>query len=160
MLRRQLNFDTASHERTGRDRLLRWFGALGVQAILSTHSCLAFAQDLRPTEAEALAHGSTVGRPLTVFNNGSAGMPNFIGERCGVMTRVSGSAGAPPDSMYGAQLGSLRIDAVPVAYDHEAWRRTFREAWPEGSAANVSYARRIERGPEYTREMAVRLACG
>jgi hypothetical protein len=139
--------------------LLRWFGTMGVQAILSTHSCLAFAQDLRPNEAEALQHGLPVGQPLAIFNNGSAGMPNFAGETCGVMTRVSASAGAPPDSMYGAQLGPLRMDAVPVAYDHEAWQRTFRAAWPEGSAASVSYARRIERGPEYTRDMAVRLAC-
>lgn len=154
-----MGFDVASHERTGRKRLLRWFGALGVRAILSTHSCLAFAQDLSPTQAEALEYGLPVGQPLAVFNNGAAGMPNFAGETCGVMTRVSASTDTPPDSMYGSQVGPLRIDALPVAYDHEAWRRTFRAAWPEGSAASISYARRIERGPEYTRAMAVRLSC-
>jgi len=45
-LRRQLGFDEALHERTGRARLLEWFGATEARAILSTHSCLAFAQDL------------------------------------------------------------------------------------------------------------------
>jgi len=62
--------------------------------------------------------------------------------------------------MRRAQVGPLRIDAVPVAYDHDEWSRVFSAAWPEGSAASLSYAGRIEHGPKYTREMAVRLACG
>lgn len=128
-----------------------------VRAILSTHSCLAFAQDLLPSEREASVHGLIGGAPLAVFNNGSAGMPNFAGERCGLMTRVSADEDVPADSIYGVQVGPLRIDAVPVLYDHEAWWHTFRKAWPVDSAAALSYADRIDRGPNYTRAMAMRL---
>jgi len=54
-----------------------------------------------PTREEARAHGLTAAAKLAVFNNGSAGMPNFAAERHGLMTRVSASTDVPVDSVYG-----------------------------------------------------------
>ena len=87
--------------------------------------------------------------PLAVFNNGSAGMPNFAGAngRFGLLTRVSDEPTPPADSLYGAWVGGLRYDALPVRYDHDAWMALFSSVWPAGSAAHLSYYDRLLNGP-------------
>lgn len=109
-LRAQLGCE-AQHV-TPRVQLLDWFREAGVDAILSTHTCLPFGQGLKGPgvregsegregrEAEAGAdggggqgggveRGATAGpERLVLFNNGAAGMPNFRGVRAGLVTRV------------------------------------------------------------------------
>jgi hypothetical protein len=110
----------------------------GARILCSSHSCLPAAVEL------ALDDG-----PRVLMNNGAAGMPNFRGGRFGVITRISSSPQVPPDSLYGTMLEGLRIDAMPVRYDHAAWCARFVRNWPPGSDAHVSYWERIERGPDY-----------
>lgn len=104
---------------TPRAQLLDWFREAGVDAILSTHTCLPFGQGLEGLarregqegqegrEAGAGAdgggrqgggvEGGTAAGPerLVLFNNGAAGMPNFRGVRAGLVTRVPPSLPLP-----------------------------------------------------------------
>jgi hypothetical protein len=91
-------------------------------------------------------------------------MPNSAGADFGIMTRIADTAidpNPPPDSLYGAYVGrevpseggggtmvrQLRVDAIPVRYDHGAWLRRFSGSWPKGTAAHTSYHSRISIGP-------------
>ena len=116
----------------------------GLRLLCSSHSCLAAAVELELD-----------GAPRILMNNGAAGMPNFRGACFGVITRISSCSLTPPDSLYGALLDGLRIDAIPVRYDHAAWSARFLRAWPPGSDAHASYAARIERGPDHRIEDAL-----
>lgn len=141
---------------TPSERLQTWFREAGVTGILSTHTCLPFGQSLVEADSvfdEASGEG---GGPLVLFNNGSAGMPNFRGVRAGLVTRVSADPVPPPDALYGVSAGGLRYDALPVYYDHEAFLARFDEVWPEGSAAAASYRERLLRGPAFSIEQAAR----
>ena len=103
---------------TPRAQLLAWFREAGVDAILSTHTCLPFGQGLegpegrQGQEAAAAADGgggqgggveggaaaaAAAAGPerLVLFNNGAAGMPNFRGVRAGLVTRVPPSLPLP-----------------------------------------------------------------
>lgn len=145
---------------TPHSRLLGWFKEAEVQGLLSTHTCLPFGQTLRGGSAH-VPGGDTAGEggELAVFNNGSAGMPNFAGGTFGLMTRVSSDPTPPADSLYGALAGGLRYDAVPVRYDHEAWLSDFTAMWPEGSDAHASYHGRVQNGPTFGLADACRQGC-
>ena len=78
-----------------------------------------------------------------VINNGAAGMPNFAGDCRGLITRIS-TRQSPHGSMYGARVAGAYVDALPVPYDHAAWRQSFVSQWLLGSDAYVSYFARIE----------------
>lgn len=84
-----------------------------------------------------------------VINNGAAGMPNFGGTQYGLITRISIHAAAEGLAQYGAAIGGLHIDALPVHYDHAAFQRAFLANWPPGSAAHESYFSRIDAGPDF-----------
>ena len=95
---------------TPRSRLRAWFAEAAVCGILSTHTCLPFGQALpwgEEDEAVAAAAaaadaadadadvgggggggGARVAGPRVLFNNGSAGMPNFRGGPAGVERAV------------------------------------------------------------------------
>ena len=95
---------------TPRSRLRAWFAEAAVCGILSTHTCLPFGQALpwgEEDEAAAAAAaaadaadadadvdggggggGARVAGPRVLFNNGSAGMPNFRGGPAGVERAV------------------------------------------------------------------------
>ena len=88
-------------------------------------------------------------RRLTVINNGAAGMPNFAGTRFGVVTRIATTL-PPHRPLYGIARNGVRIDALPVAYDHDLFAARFLRRWPQGSTAYESYWSRIDRGPDYT----------
>ena len=106
---------------TPRAQLLGWFREAGVDAILSTHTCLPFGQGLEGPEgrqgqgqeaaatadggggqgggveggAAAAAAAAAGPERLVLFNNGAAGMPNFRGVRAGLVTRVPPSLPLP-----------------------------------------------------------------
>jgi hypothetical protein len=93
---------------------------------------------------------------VAVANNGAAGMPNFDGERFGLVTRVS--VRPARDALYGTRVAGAFVDALAVRYDAPAWERRFLASWPEGSPAHRSYFRRIARGPGFARARALPLA--
>lgn len=88
-------------------------------------------------------------RRLTIINNGAAGMPNFAGTRFGVITRIATTL-PPHRPLYGIARNGVRIDALPVIYDHDVFAARFLQRWPQGSTAYESYWQRIDRGPDYT----------
>lgn len=99
----------------------------------STHTCLPA---LRRFDAGLIA------------NNGAAGMPNFSGQPCGLLTRIS-TRRAHVKALYGALQHGVYIDALPIHYDQDAWMARFLANWPEGSDAWLSYFDRIQNGPAY-----------
>jgi hypothetical protein len=113
-------------------------GASRIDVFASTHTCEA-----------ALRDSTLPPRRLTVVNNGAAGMPNFAGARFGVVTRIATTL-PPHRPLYGLARNGVRIDALPVIYEHNMFAARFLRRWPQGSTAYESYWRRIDRGPDYT----------
>jgi hypothetical protein len=109
-----------------------------VDVFASTHTCVPLLHEM------ALPNGR-----LTVINNGAAGMPNFIGSQHGLISRIATTPSPHPPS-YGVSRDGVHIDAIAVAYDHEQFLDRFLARWPAGTAAHLSYARRIFDGPAYT----------
>jgi hypothetical protein len=126
-------------------RIHDYFRRAGARIFACTHTGLPFAQRLLVD-----------GRAHLVVNNGSAGMPNFAATRFGVITRISADQRIPEASLYGCQLDGLRVDALPVHYDHEAWLRSFLRDWPEGSPAHDAYHGRLVDGPDFSLRQAAR----
>ena len=52
----------------------------------------------------------------------------------------------PGDGLYGFALDGLRVDALPVRYDHDRWYADFLRSWPPGSPDHDNDAGRIEGG--------------
>jgi len=123
----------------------RIFRDSGMNALAATHTCLPFAQDW-----------TVDGETRLIINNGSAGMPNFRGRPEGVLTRISALPSIPAGSLYGFAWGGVRYDALPIAFDREAWRRRFLRDWAPGSPAHGSYFNRIDQGPAFMLEEAAR----
>ena len=88
-----------------------------------------------------------------VINNGAAGMPNFRGRPCGVISRIALTP-SPHPVLYGTRVGALHVDALALDYDRAAWRAEFTAQWPDGSAAALNYRDRIDHGPGWTLEEA------
>lgn len=112
--------------------------AAQVDIFASTHTCLAALRDF-----------ALPGARLTVINNGAAGMPNFSGTTCGVITRIAVSP-SPHRALYGLARDGVHIDALAVNYDTAAFLDRFLNRWPERSPAHASYFQRIAGGPDYT----------
>jgi hypothetical protein len=108
-----------------------------IDVFASTHTCEAALRDF-----------TLPPRRLTVVNNGAAGMPNFAGTRFGIITRIATTL-PPHRPLYGLARNGVRIDALPIAYDHEAFAARFQRRWPQGSTAYESYWQRIDLGPEF-----------
>ncbi|MBL8382828.1 MAG: hypothetical protein JNM90_07135 [Burkholderiales bacterium] len=122
------------------------FRAANVRVFASTHTCTAAAQVFDTPIGSA-----------AVFNNGAAGMPNFAGATCGLVTRIAVEpAPAGLQVFYGARVADLHVDAVALAYDHAGWLRLFDRLWPAGSPAALSYRSRIAAGPAHTPGVAAR----
>jgi hypothetical protein len=124
----------------GREAARAAFGSANVGVFASSHTCLPVLQ---------LFDGERA-----VINNGAAGMPNFAGTRFGLATRISVRASGT--ALYGARVGGLHLEAVPIEYEHRAWVEAFAAQWPAGSDADLSYRRRIEDGPRYEISAALR----
>lgn len=116
------------------DRVAAWAADAGVDAFACSHTCLPWAARFDD---------------IVVINNGSAGMPNFRGDRRVLITRIAANERAHPRALYGIERGGIRWEAVPVAYDADGWWRRFLSTWPEGSPAHASYAERILHGPAF-----------
>jgi hypothetical protein len=123
-----------------RDRLAdpahrRWVEAMlseaKVDVFASTHTCMP-----------ALARfGGGV-----VANNGAAGMPNFAGQRAGLLTRIGLRPFGAGRAVMGERVAGAHVQVLPIAYEHDRWLERFLAAWPEGSAAHSSYYSRIVDG--------------
>jgi hypothetical protein len=126
-------------------RIHDYFRSAGARVFACTHTGLPYAQRF-----------VVDGRAHLVVNNGSAGMPNFAATCFGVITRISADDRMPEASLYGCQLDGLRVDALPVRYDHGAWLRRFLRDWPEGSPAHHLYYSRLLGGPDFSLPRAAR----
>lgn len=131
-----------SHEALSRradHRLLpTWFEEADVDAFACTHTCLPVVWRSAPPDPAKL-----------IVNNGSCGMPNLRGERSGLVTRIAVYP-AQERSRLTLTLGGVYIDLLQVDYDHARWLQAFRQNWPPGSPAHVSYFDRIVNGPRFT----------
>jgi hypothetical protein len=116
------------------------FDRAQVDIFASSHTCLPVLQ--RFGEAHA------------IVNNGSAGMPNFRGERYGVATRIS--LHPADDALYRLTCNDIHVEAIALRYDQAAWEKRFLEWWPAGSPAHRSYYGRIRNGPSYVVGQALR----
>jgi predicted phosphodiesterase len=112
-----------------------------VDIFASSHTCLPVLQQV--------AGG-------VIVNNGAAGMPNFAGELYGLATRIAlAPSGA---ALFGTRAGAAFVEAIPLRYDVDGWRRRFIRQWPRGSDAHASYFARISAGPRYRRVDALRVS--
>ncbi|MBN9112897.1 MAG: hypothetical protein J0I34_29440 [Pseudonocardia sp.] len=136
-------------ETTSSETVVDWCLRADVTALCCTHTGLPHAQDHNESDDRG-------GRRHLVVNNGCAGLPNYAGQRFGVMTRLSADPHPPADSLYGITLDGLRFDAIPVRYDHDRWHDDFLRAWPPGSPGHINYAARIDAGPWLTVEHSAR----
>jgi hypothetical protein len=116
------------------------FDRAQVEVFASSHTCLPVLQRFGASRA--------------IVNNGSAGMPNFRGERYGVATRIS--VNPRDDALYRLQCGEIHVEAIALRYDQTAWEKRFLELWPAGSPAHRSYYKRITSGPSYAVGEALR----
>jgi hypothetical protein len=117
-----------------------WLAAIGrasrIGVFASAHTCAA-----------ALRTAVLPSGRLTVINNGAAGMPNFTATPFGVVTRIAVAA-SPHQPLYGVRHGRVRVDALALPYDTQAFVQRFLRRWPPGSAAHCSYFQRIIAGPD------------
>ena len=121
-----------------------------VRVFASSHTCLPVG------ETYATAQGV-----CALFNNGAAGMPNFSGTSCGLITRISAlPAPRALGALYGTVLEDsgrgVHLDCVPLHYDQAAWVKHFDQIWGADSPAALSYRKRIAAGPGYTLAQAMR----
>ena len=125
--------------------LLAWFHRAEVGVFASTHTGLPYAQVVVDDQRHRL-----------VINNGAAGLPAFAGSTYGVMTRLSNDPEPPSDSLYGATVGALRCDALPVRFDLERWTERFLAQWPPDSPGHRAYFRRLTGGTHLRLRQAAR----
>lgn len=110
--------------------LSAWLREQDVQVFASSHTCAPAALQL----------------PAGVLiNNGAAGMPNFAGSACGLISRI---ASTPHESaLYRCQYAGLWVEALPLGYAQDAFMSDFDRQWPPASAAALSYRERLLKGP-------------
>ena len=116
------------------------FDRAAVAVFASSHTCLPVLQRF--------------GHSRAIVNNGAAGMPNFRGERYGVVTRVS--INPCDDALYRLQCNEIHVEAIALRYDQNAWEKRFLELWPAGTPAHRSYYERIRNGTSYAVAQALR----
>lgn len=80
-------------------------------------------------------------------------MPNFAGERAGLLTRISVTP-SPYVSVHGLRQENLHIDALAIPFDTGRWEASFLNNWPAGSDALGWYFDRIWNGPKFSRAQA------
>lgn len=120
------------------------FSRAEVEVFASTHTCLPALRSF----------AGPAGRSRVVINNGAAGMPNFAGERAGLLTRIS-VLPSPHVPVHCIRQDDLHIDALAIPFDAASWEASFLNNWPAGSDAWVSYFDRIRNGPKFFRTQAL-----
>lgn len=114
------------------------FGRAEVDLFACTHTCLPALRSF----------ANATGRAKIVINNGAAGMPNFAGERSGLLTRI-GRFPSPHRPVYGLHRDGVYVDALAIPFDAARWESLFLANWPAGSDAWLSYFQRIKNGPQF-----------
>ena len=112
------------------DELETWLERTGASVLACTHTC--------SPAALMLPHGA-------VINNGAVGLPNYAGQRFGLVTRIARTP--HPDALVTGEADGLFVELVPVRYDHGAFLAWFDALWPRTSPAAISYRSRIVDGP-------------
>jgi hypothetical protein len=133
----------ALHDPARADTLQRAFALAAVDGFACSHTC-----------APALA-ATAAG---FVVNNGAAGMANFAGNPCGVLTRIATQplpAALERQRLYGLHERGVWVDALRIDFDHAAFLHRFDAVWPPGSDAALSYRRRIVLGPAFSVDQAL-----
>lgn len=116
-----------------------WVHAANADVFARTHTCEPVC-----THLDTTADNQRAG---VIINNGAAGMPNFVGTRYGVVTRIATRpAAADMPVLYGTTIAGVDIEALALHYDHEQWWARFEAMWPNGSAAQLSCRARIRDG--------------
>jgi len=127
-----------AHDRLEAPSHRRWlenvFAESKVDLFASTHTCLPAFRDF--------GFGA-------VANNGAAGMPNFVGTRHGLLTRIGLRAHGGGEPRLAMRVGGAHVEALRIEYDHARFVERFLSSWPEGSPAHASYYRRIAEGPRF-----------
>lgn len=123
------------------------FAAANARIFASSHTCLPVALEF-----------DTPRGTCALINNGAAGMPNFLGTRHGVITRIATRPARHLEPLYALHADAVHIEALPLHYDYTRWLREFLANWPQGSPAHASYYHRIRQGPAYSPAQAARLA--
>lgn len=136
------------NEPAHREKVRGWFAESSVDAFACTHTCRPVFQSLRVAGAD---------KRCWIFNNGSAGMPNFAADHAGLLTRIAVSPCREFKSRFGVRQRNVFIDALPIETDETEVQRRFLTYWPPGSDAHSSYFSRIARGPSYALYEAVRV---
>ncbi|MDP1613142.1 MAG: hypothetical protein Q8M11_18965 [Sulfuritalea sp.] len=138
-------FDVAAlDDDDNRQWLAAAFAQAGADVFAGSHTCLP-----------ALRRFAFAAQDRIVINNGAAGMPNFAGVRCGLITRIATQPGTHPPT-YGIVRDGICIEALAVPYAADAWEGQFLANWPAGSAAHTSYFARITEGPDFSPALAQR----
>lgn len=122
-----------------------WFERAAVDVFACTHTCLPFMQRFNGARGDAM-----------VLNNGAAGMPNFEGERSGLITRISGHP-SPVMPVYGTVSQGVHRDTLAVEAVTAEWLEWFERLWPPGSPAFESYHQRLLNGPAHSLARARRI---
>ena len=119
------------------------FRQSGADVFASSHTCLP-----------AMRRYEVDGRTRSIANNGAAGMPNFLGTRHGIVTRIGVEPREDAARLYATHVAGSWVEALRVDYDHDRWLERFDASWPPGSSAHESYHGRIVGGPRYALERA------
>ncbi|MEI8324580.1 MAG: hypothetical protein WCH44_04310 [Betaproteobacteria bacterium] len=123
------------------------FAQANVDLFASTHTCLPALRRFALTPSTSNSEGCVV-------NNGAAGMPNFRGDRSGLITRVA-TTPSPHASVCEVQLEGAYVALLPVSFDTARWQQEFLAQWPVDSAAWLSYNERMSQGPSYDKSRAI-----
>ncbi|WP_133736257.1 metallophosphoesterase family protein [Halospina denitrificans] len=123
-----------------------WFQRAAVDAFACTHTCLPFMQRFDGPGGDAM-----------VLNNGAAGMPNFEGERSGLVTRISRHP-SPVMPVYGTVCQGVHMDTLAIEAVTPEWLDWFESLWPPGSPAFESYHQRLLNGPSHSMDRACRVS--
>jgi hypothetical protein len=130
------------------------FRQANVDVFASTHTCLPAMRAFARTRADAGAITGVEADDGWVVNNGATGMPNFSGDGSGLCTRV-GLTPSPHPVAHEIMIHGVYVALLPVRFDEARWRHEFLAQWPEGSAAWVSYWKRITLGPGFAAQQAL-----
>ncbi|TDM09713.1 MAG: hypothetical protein C4K60_10935 [Ideonella sp. MAG2] len=123
------------------------------QALQAADAAQRYAPWFEQAEVELFACSHTCAAGMAVYdsdravlNNGATGMPNRAGDLRGLVSRIALTPSPHPVWEEERKVAGAYIALLPVAYDTAAWAADFSAQWPETSAADLSYGRRMREG--------------
>ena len=132
------------------------FEQAAVDVFASSHTCLPALRLLDTSRRRAGGHQQRCRWHAEL----ARGQPAGLITRIAVEPVPAALAGV---RRYGTEAAGVYVDALAVCYDVAAWDAQFTRLWPDGSAADLSYRRRIIDGPQFTVDDAlgrsVRTSC-